>query len=696
MAGDHEVLEALRRALDAETHVLQREPDALWPQLHNRLQWDPAGAGLAADEAAHRSSPWLRTLSTSGATGGALRTIPTHGRVAACRFTPDGSALVVAEGRTVTVRDLTGAVRFQLEMAGVVADCAVAGSTIAALGEDGVASTWDRSGRLLASWPAVEADELPGRTCALTPEGTLLVTGGGHAESSEGDDVANGVMTVWDTVTGTRRRSLVGHLEPARACTVLPDGRRVLSTGSDGSLRVHDLLTGDGRLVAWVGDTGLGCAAHPGEAFYCVAGYMGAVTVWNPATGERQARLEGHDRWAMACAVSPDGAYFVSTGYDGTVRLWDPLGRQEATVLLGHTGAVSCCDVSPDGKLIASGGADATVRLWSATAAGRDAGVRGHVDRVRGCAVSGDGAWVATAGADGTIGVWELPEGTPRMMIHSTDSQYGVAALPDGSGLVTVDQNGGVAVWDVDDVHSAGRFDRPRCHAIRPCGNRGWSCTTAPDGSWVAAVGEQLAVLDPASAEVVRTHRDLGGRAVSAPSPELLVASLGGVRRPSGAPTEAVVLQVLDARTGERLVSMEAEAGVIVNDVATAPSGHLVAAACNDWTLRLWAIGGGAPVALLRVRVGAGLEEDLLGLALSFTGAGERAGLTGCRFLDDDHIVTTGFDGSVRLWDLTGTTAPAVAFLPHPVLAVDVWPPSRVIVCGDSAGGLHRMVAERL
>jgi WD40 repeat protein len=307
--------------------------------------------------------------------------------------------------------------------------------------------------------------------------------------------------------------------------------------------------------------------------------------------------------------------------------------------------------------------------------------------------VSPDGAWVATAGADETIRVWDLPDGTLGTTIRSIDSQYGVAALPGGSRLVTVDGLGSVAFWDVA-ADNAGTPYRPRTEAIRACGNRGWACTTAPDGSWVAAVGEQLVVLDPATATVLRTDRDIGGRAVRALSSERVVASLGGVVRPAGAPREEVILQVLDARTGERLFSMKAAAGVVVNDVATAPSGDLVAAACEDWTVRVWQIGGGAPVALLRVKVGAGLERDLRRLALSFTGTGERTGLTGCRFLDDDHVVTTGFDGSVRLWDLAGTAAPAVAFLPHPVLAVDVWPPSRLIVCGDAVGGLHRLVAE--
>ena len=40
-AGDHKTtLQAFSRALTREAHVLTQQPDILWQQLYNRLQWD--------------------------------------------------------------------------------------------------------------------------------------------------------------------------------------------------------------------------------------------------------------------------------------------------------------------------------------------------------------------------------------------------------------------------------------------------------------------------------------------------------------------------------------------------------------------------------------------------------------------------------------------------------------------------------
>jgi WD40 repeat protein len=47
------------------------------------------------------------------------------------------------------------------------------------------------------------------------------------------------------------------------------------------------------------------------------------IKLWDPATGQLQATLEGHSDWVRALAVLPDGR-LASGADDRTIRLWDP------------------------------------------------------------------------------------------------------------------------------------------------------------------------------------------------------------------------------------------------------------------------------------------------------------------------------------------------------------------------------------
>jgi WD40 repeat protein len=165
------------------------------------------------------------------------------------------------------------------------------------------------------------------------------------------------------------------------------------------------------------------------------ASFEGTGFVWDVATGQRLATLEGHTDTIMQLAFSPGGDRIATASLDGTTRLWHLPGSQgyveggQPLVLHGHQQGVWSVAFRPDGEQVATGGADNTVRLWNARTGNPEAvlprylGVEGadnwEINWEVGALESGgpirivcyvsyspSGDWVAAANLDGSIDLY--------------------------------------------------------------------------------------------------------------------------------------------------------------------------------------------------------------------------------------------------------------------------------------------------
>ncbi len=189
---------------------------------------------------------------------------------------------------------------------------------------------------------------------------------------SGGDD---GTLRIWDLDTGEALRTLTGHHGRVEALAVSADGQRAVSCGGPRErVEVWDLATGKrvapvGRLLRHLFATlfrrtarDISVSAVGRRAVS--GGSDGTLRIWDLATGKQLHALTGHHGRVEAVAISADGQRAVSGGSDGTVRIWDLATGKQLHTLTGHGDWVQAVAVSADGQRAVSCGDDGTVRVW--------------------------------------------------------------------------------------------------------------------------------------------------------------------------------------------------------------------------------------------------------------------------------------------------------------------------------------------
>ena len=276
--------------------------------------------------------------------------------------TPDGKQLVscgfdgvrlwdraTGKGQLVLADPDTSKSRFALGLSGDGRRALVGRS-------DGTASVVD----LAASRELVKIAGHRGEVwgAVLSRDGDLAITGGW-----------DGAIHIWNANDGTRVRSLPNLGDKIRCLALHPDGKLLAAAhvrdNQPAVVRIYDLDTREQTAVLSGHEKEITVVAFSLDGKRLLSSsFDGTIRHWDVAGGKELHCLRGHVSWVEGVAFCPDGQRALSCGLDGTFRLWDLRRGVELLCTEPAAGGYLSVTILPDGRHAATTGKDGMVRLW--------------------------------------------------------------------------------------------------------------------------------------------------------------------------------------------------------------------------------------------------------------------------------------------------------------------------------------------
>jgi hypothetical protein len=295
-----------------------------------------------------------------------------------------------------------------------------------------------RAGEITQELRKIDSTAGPVYAAAFSPDGRKVI-----ATSYDGS------LRLWDARSGKELRRLDGHVGKVWAVAFHPDGRHVASGGFDGTVRLWELASvREAKRFAGHTDYVRSVAVAADGKQILTGGDDRLLRLWDAADGKEVRTFPGHDHFVWSVALSRDGKHALSGSLDKTARLWDVSTGAELKRFVGHKDTVMSVAFSPTGRHALSGSTDKTLILWDLDTAKQLKTLVGHTGYVLSVAISPDGRRAISGGADGTVRLWDLVAGTElRKLEGHRDQVWSVAFSRDGRLALSSGQDGSVRIW---------------------------------------------------------------------------------------------------------------------------------------------------------------------------------------------------------------------------------------------------------
>ncbi|XP_041441017.1 apoptotic peptidase activating factor 1 L homeolog isoform X1 [Xenopus laevis] len=174
----------------------------------------------------------------------------------------------------------------------------------------------------------------------------------------------DGKVKVIDVSRGEILCKLDGHSATVQHCQFTADGKHLVSSSDDSTIRVWSLASGESLELRGHKEP-VKCFKILQESQVFSWSFDGTVKVWDLITGKLRKEFICHSETVLSCDISPDSTKFSTASADKSAKIWSLDMSTLLHELNGHQSCVRCCRFSWDNKYLATGDDNGKIMIWS-------------------------------------------------------------------------------------------------------------------------------------------------------------------------------------------------------------------------------------------------------------------------------------------------------------------------------------------
>jgi WD40 repeat protein/tRNA A-37 threonylcarbamoyl transferase component Bud32 len=454
---------------------------------------------------------------------------------------------------------------------------------------------------------------------ALSPDGKRIVSAGG-----------SGTIKIWDAGDGRELMALRRNDATVMSVRFSPDGKRIASISRDMKIKVWDAQSGT-EVKTLTRDVSVSrdfiptalpvpIVFSPDSKKIASISLNDTIKVWEADSGTALMAFKGHEKFITGLVFTPDGKRIISSSKDQTLRVWDESTGQQLMVLKGHEGIICNVAISPDGKRIVSVSLDRTAKVWDVTTGAELLTLYGIGNFVRSVAFSNDGARFITGDGEGKIKVWDAANGTElKILLGHLESIRDVAFSPNGKRIISSSSDGTIKIWKSGVDYTAPTTLDQRYRSI----------AFSPEGKYIVASGgkdRSIRILDAVTRYELMRIDGPGGGASFSPDTNRIIS------------TDGNDIDIWDVSSGKKLMTLLGHENTIWS-ASYSPDGTRIVSGGEDKTVRVWNAITGTEIMTLRG------HSD-------YPDYPELSPVSSVAFSPDGQLIASGsYDYTVKIWN---------------------------------------------